>query len=357
MNRTTQRIIALVAIAAVAGVGIGVGVWYVTLPSSTTNPYTYPGLDSKPSLSRTIKIGVLDDMAQTGIFSYAGATLSAAEINAGGGVTIDGNTYYVGLVKEDTREASYDNDKAIAAAEKMKTYNPHAILGGFRSETFEIYITRIMDADIPFMITGSATTDFCQDWLGNPATRDFYKWLFRCMPLNSQHLGEHLSYLLKEEIIDAIGDHQGSHADNVWIVYEDLIWTADIKDMVQETLNESYPNYFGYSGDTQPNITVQSIPRRTGPSAWTSTEFSSLWNNIKSDGAQLVVPIISDIFYGYDFSKPYNETKPDCLIAGINVAAQTFDHWSNTEGGCEYEITTHAIAYVNFTERSLDWFD
>jgi branched-chain amino acid transport system substrate-binding protein len=352
MERNTKRIIAIVAILAVAGAGIGIGVWWVTLPSAATNPFEYPGLDEKPPLSRTIKIGVLDDMSQTGIFSSVGAKLSAGAINAGGGIDIDGVTYYIGIVTEDTKEASYDNDAAIAAATKMVEYGPHAVLGGFRSETFEVYIQRVMEADIPFMITGSATTEFCQDWLGSPGTRDFYKWLFRCMPINSEHLGEHLSYLLVNEIIPNITAYQGFPVDDVKIVYEDLIWTADIKDLVLHELNKSFPNRLGPS-----NVSSQLIPKRGSLGGWEATDFQNLWTNIDSDGTQLVVPIISDMPYGFQFSAPYNTTKPDCLIAGINVAAQTSYHWSQTGGGCVYEITTHAIAYVNFTERSIPWYD
>jgi len=351
MERTTKRIIAIIAILAVAGAGIGIGVWVVTLPPAASNPFEYPGLDTKPPLSRTIKIGVLDDMSQTGIFSSVGAKISAGAINAGGGIDIDGETYYIGIVTEDTKEASYDNDAAIAAAIKMVGYSPHAVLGGFRSETFEVYIPRVMEADIPFMITGSATTEFCQDWLGNPATREFNKWLFRCMPLNSEHLGEHLSYLLVNEIIPNITAYQGFPVDDVKIVYEDLIWTADIKSMVESELAANFSR-LGAA-----NVSSQLLPKRGSLGGWEASDFQNLWSTIKSEGTQLVVPIISDMPYGFQFSAPYNSTEANCLIAGINVAAQTGYHWSQTQGGCEYEITTHAIAYVNFTERSIPWYD
>ncbi|TFF94420.1 MAG: hypothetical protein EU543_01345 [Promethearchaeota archaeon] len=350
MERNTKRIIAIIAILAVAGAGIGVGVWFVMQPEE--NPYTYPGLDGQKPLSQTIKIGVLDDMSQTGIFSYHGAILSAMQINLGGGIDINGTTYWIGLVSEDTKEASYDNDAANAAALKMIEHKPHAILGGFRSETFEVYIQRIMDADIPYMVTGCATTRFLQEWLGNTATRDYYKWLFRCMPLNSQHLGEHLSYLLIEEIIPRIEAHQNRSVDNMMVVYEDLIWTQEIADMVIANVSAAFPDYLG-----EANISEQLIPRRGSIGGWTPSDFEVLWGSINTDGTQLVVPIISDMVYGGQFSKPYNTTKADALIAGINVNAQSSSHWGDTEGGCEYEVTTHAIAYVNFTERSIPFYD
>jgi hypothetical protein len=209
-----------------------------------------------------------------------------------------------------------------------------------------------MEADIPFMITGAATPKFCQEWLGNPLTRDFYKWLFRCMPINSDHLGEHLSYLLKNYIIPNISDHQGFHVDNAWIVYEDLIWTDSIADALQDELNSTFPKWLGPA-----NVTTQLIPKRTGLTAWTPAEFAGLWGSMDADGAQLIIPILSDIYYGFYFGSFYNTTQPDALVAGINVAAQTSYYWPSTSGQSAYEVTIHGLAYVNMTERTLPWYD
>ncbi len=353
MEQMTKRILAIVLIA-VIGTGIGVGAWFfLATPTGVVNPYEYPGLgDEQMPLDQTIKIGVLDDMAQTGVYSWRGAWMAARDINLAGGIDINGTTYYIGLVGEDTKEAAYDNEAAVAAAIRMVGYDPDVCLGGFRSETFEIYISRIMEADIPFMITGTASPKFCQEWLGNPLTRDFYKWLFRCMPINSDHLGEHLGYLLTEYIVDNVTAHQGFPVDNAWIVYEDLLWTENIKDALLDTLNTTYPNYLGTA-----NVTVQEIPKRTGPTAWTPTEFFGLWSTMNSTGAQLIIPIISDIYYGFYFGSFYNSTKPEALVCGINVAAQTSYYWPTTAGEAAYEVTIHGLAYVNMTVRTLDWYD
>lgn len=352
MEKNAKRIIAIVIVAVIiAGGSIGAFV-FLTAPEATVNPYTYPGLDEKKPLSRTIKVGVLDDMASTGIFSTAGAQMAATAINLGGGIDIGGTDYFVGIVSEDTKEASYDNDAAIAAAIKMISYSPHYIMGGFRSETFQVYVQRVMEADIPFMITGSATPEFCQEWLGNPTTREFYQWLFRCMPPNSDRLGENLIYLLESTVIPAIEAHQGAPVDNVKIVYEDLIWTEAIKTALEDGLNATYPTYLGPA-----NVSSQLIPRRVGPTAWTPSDFGLLWGNINSEGTQLVVPIISDMTYGFMFGSFYNDTKPDCLVAGINVAGQTGYYWPQTGGKAAYEIVTHTIAYANFTPYAIPFYD
>jgi hypothetical protein len=172
------------------------------------------------------------------------------------------------------------------------------------------------------------------------------------MPINSDHLGEHLGYILTNYIIPNITDHQGFDVDNAWIVYEDLLWTENIKDALLDTLNATYPNYLGAA-----NVTVQEIPKRTGPTAWTPTEFGGLWATMDGDGTQLVIPIISDIYYGFYFGSFYNTTKPNALVAGINVAAQTSYYWPTTAGQAAYEVHIHGLAKVNMTADTLGWFD
>jgi hypothetical protein len=55
--------------------------------------------------------------------AWMGAYLACDEINTAGGVTVGGETYYFGLVAEDTYEAdaSLDISKGTAAATKIIT--------------------------------------------------------------------------------------------------------------------------------------------------------------------------------------------------------------------------------------------
>jgi hypothetical protein len=173
------------------------------------------------------------------------------------------------------------------------------------------------------------------------------------MPINSDHLGEQLGYILENFIIPNITEHQGFNVDKVRIVYEDLIWTADIKDGIIDILGNAFPAYLGAA-----NISETLIPKRSGLTAWTPTEFGGLWATMDGEGTQLIIPIISDMTYGFYFGSFYNTTKPEALVAGINVAAQTGYYWPYTGyGQAAYEVTIHGIAYVNQTVRTLDWYD
>jgi len=346
MERKTQRIVAVgvISVIVVASV-IGVVV-VMNLPTGTVNPYSYPGLDTKPSLSKTIKIGLLDDLATTGFHSEKGMILAATEINVGGGVDIDGETYYIGVVAEDTNEAYYNYEKGIAAALKMVGYDPDVVIGGFRTEVLSVYIDEIMDAHIPFIITGSATKAFC-DNVGSAYS--YWKYLFRVMPHNNERLGQNVGRQLSEIILPNISDYKfgGAPIDNVWIVYEDLQWTTAVKDSVVQTLNDSFPSYLGYD-----NITLKPLATSTD-----STAMGALWDQIKASGTPIVVPILSDGTLGVLFGKYYGLKQPDAIVCGINVAAQDMGYMANTQGGGLYEITSGGSMRCNFTSDSIAFMD
>ncbi|GAG78865.1 unnamed protein product, partial [marine sediment metagenome] len=68
------------------------------------------------------------------------------------------------------------------------------------------------------------------------------------------------------------------------------------------------------------------------------------------------VPPIST--HGITFGSFYTAVQPNCTVAGINVVAQIESlYWPYTGGACAYEITTHGVGYVNFTERTIPFYD
>jgi len=350
MKSTTKRIVAI-ALVAVIGIGIGVGVWYFLLTPEggvTTNPYTYPGLEpEKKPLDRTIKLGLLDDMSWSGAGCWQGAYIAARRINEAGGVTIGGNTYWVGLVVEDTKEAAYDFDTATAAAHTMVGHNPNAVMGGFRSEVFGVYHDIVMAAELPFLITGTATEDWCKVRVGN--FYDFYKYTFRLGPLNNKRMGVIIGNLLNSRIIANVSNHVGYPVQNITIVYENLMWTADVMGTFISTIQSK-----------NPGITMTTEPIPAGGLAY---DFDALWGRILASGTNLIVPIISDPAVGGQFGGRYNIYQPEALICGINVLAQ-FDvymeaTWNPTFSvyGAMYEVTSHGYAFVNLTSTLLDFLE
>ncbi len=348
MERNAKRIIVVVVLIAVIGGGIGIGAFILLQPAGEgENAYEYPGLTGdKPSLANTVKIGLLDDMTYAyGGLTWIGMKLAAGAINAMGGVDIGGTTYYIGVTFEDTKEAAYLYSTAYAAALRMIEKEPDVIIGGFRSEVLETYVPVIMAANIPFIGTGSATTDFC--WLN--VKNGIWPYFFRTMPQNSFWLGNATTHLVTNVIIpDMLA--KGIELNKTTIIFEELIWTIDVKNYIIDALAKVSNVTAGvYLSGT--NVTAQPIT----PS-WDKTQFDAYWDVIKSNGDQLVIPIISDLTLGKYFGDGYNNTKPDCLVAGINVAHQLSGYLSDY-GGCEYEISFTGPQNVSSTPGMVSFWN
>ena len=345
MERNTKRIIVVVALIAVIGTGIGIGVVLLIQPGGVegANVYEYPGLTGdKPSLSRTVKIGLLDDMTYAyGGLTWIGMKLAAGAINAGGGVDIGGTTYYIGVTFEDTKEAAYLYSTAYSAALRMIEKDPNVIIGGFRSEVVETYVPVIMAANIPFLGTGSATTDFC--WIN--VKNGIWPYFFRLMPQNSFWLGNSSTHLVTNLIIPDMLS-KGIEVNKATIIFEELIWTIDVKNYIIDALAR-VSNVTAGVYLSRANVTAQPIT----PS-WDKAQFDAYWDVIDTRGDQLVIPIISDLTLGKYFGDGYNNTKPDALVAGINVAHQLSGYLSDY-GGCEYEISFTGPQNVSSTPGML----
>jgi len=111
----------------------------IVLSDITVGSYFVPEVSGSITSSQILKIGILDDMNDiTGDHAWKGAVLAAREINKEGGVSIDGDQYYIGLVAEDTNEANpnIDISKGVIATQKMVyNHDPHFIIGGYRTES------------------------------------------------------------------------------------------------------------------------------------------------------------------------------------------------------------------------------
>jgi hypothetical protein len=343
MESSTKRIIAIVLIA-VVGVGIGVGAWFfLAAPEAAAeNVYTYPGLEpEKKPLSNTIKFGLLDDASWSGKGAYQGAYISARRINEAGGVTIGGETYWIGIVFEDTKEAAYDIETATAAANDMVGHNPHCTMGGFRSEVFSTYQDIVMAAKLPLLITGTATEDWCKARVGG--FYDFYKYTFRLGPLNNKRMGVIIGNYVNSRLIGNITDYMGYPVNNITVVYENLMWTADVLGTFQQTVKDKHPTM---------TIITEAIP--PGSLVY---DYDALWARILGYNSHLIVPIISDPSVGGQFGGRYNAYMPDALMAGINVLAQFDVYIAATTYGGMYEITSHGFSYCNYTDELLPFLE
>ncbi|RDE12302.1 MAG: hypothetical protein C4K49_10370 [Candidatus Thorarchaeota archaeon] len=340
----TKQIVAIaLIIIVIAGVGVGI---YLFLPAA---PYgavvigqlVTPGAPAGTPRDRIVVVGILDPMFEIqGEGAWMGAYLACDNINAAGGVTVGGVTYYFGLVAEDTAEAdaSLDISKGTAAATKIVTEDgAQFIIGGFRTESLLAYQDIIMDEKMLLFGTGASTDTFCSNVLSNYST---YKYFFRMMPINSTSLArtqlKYIAYLK-----GYLGYVLNRTISKVAIIREDLDWTVGMSAF----LNGYLPLY---------NLSVvKEIPY---PITAEAANFATYWQQIDSAGAQITIPIIS-AQGGILMSTQYALVKPKTIMAGIDVMSQLDSYWNETDGGCQYEVEIQSTLRTNKTSLTIAFWD
>jgi branched-chain amino acid transport system substrate-binding protein len=284
-----------------------------------------------------------------GIGAWRGSYLACEEINEAGGITVDGDTYYFGIISEDTSEsdASLDISKGTAAATKIITEDgAQFIIGGFRTEAVLAYLETVMDEEMLFFGTGASTDVFCEKvsggtWpSGTVSDYDRYKYFFRTMPINSTSLARslltYIAYL--DGYLTAV---TSQNITKVAIIREGLDWTEGMSDF----LNGYLPLY---------NLTV--VEEIAYPITAEAADFATYWQQIDDAEAQITVPIIS-AQGGILMTTQYAQIQPKTLIAGIDVMAQLDTYWNDTNGGCQYEVVLQSTLRTAKTTRTIPFWD
>ncbi len=332
-----------------AGEGIDVDILDPEISDIIVGNYTFPGVSGSITLNESIRIGLLDDMEDvTGDHAWKGALLAAREINEAGGITINTTQYYVGLVAEDTDEANetLDISKGIDAANKIISYDPHFIIGGYKNESVSAYLEPVMDAKIPFLGTGIATDEICQNVINNYAR---YKYFFRVMPINSTSIASEMITHLIVSILTLNATYDG-WLKNVAILRENLSWSVSLSEYLQLYL-PSYVNI--YSGG---QLTINEITEYNISTSITYSEMADIWDQVNASGAQLVIPLMSTNA-SIIMSKTYAAVQPKCLMEGVDVKAQINDFWDDTEGGCQYEVLYQYTYNTSKTSKTIPFWN
>ncbi len=350
MESGTKRIVAI-ALIAVIGIGIGVTAWvFLSQPSSGIK---YPGAPS--TRPNTFLIGAVGDIGElAGDGNYEGAYFAAKEINEAGGVDVGGETYYIGITKEDTDEENPQmlTSRGIAAARRLifDKEIDYAI-GGFRSEVLSAYIEEFMDEEILFLGTGAAEDIHCQNVIDD---YDHYKYFIRCMPINSTALGTQILstfvglILTMQATYGVGGAGYGTHdVVDIGILAEDLGWTIPIVGMIQAYLA---PIVAGYG------LNINIITPILYDISLTATDMNTHLQSLQSDGADIVIPAIS-AQGGVLMMQQYNLNEYDYLIFGIDVQAQLNTFWETSGESAGYETQMQAVHRTNKTALTIGFWD
>jgi len=289
---------------------------------------------------------------------WDGATMAMEEINAAGGVTINGTTYTVKLVKVETKEATEGEDGSTGTANLQAVIDDvDFVVGGFRTEVVSVYRDVAMNAHKIFFNCGAATGSLQLSVVTN---YDKYKYFFKATPYNESFLVKSclkmtstIGAVLKSTLAGLETATNGTGVKDAFklstaaggklrahIVMENAAWCAGMVAAAQA--------YLPLLGFTVTGTTLLSP---------TATDISTEMNAIKA----LNPHIIFTAFSG-SVGAVYSTTKSDlgipAVTMGINVPGQEFDHWANTDGACEGEIMldTWAVGLAN-TGKTVAWFN
>jgi len=341
MEKKMKRILAIVLIV-VVGIGTGVGIWIFVAPYDW-GPSDCPGAPSSITDDQIIKIGVLGGIYDIqGRGALEGAKLAAYEINVAGGIVVGGKRYYIGITAEDTDESNpnLDTTKGVAAAERIINYKQVQFLtGGFRTEALVVYLETVVAAKIPFIGTGAATDDFCQNVLDDYPK---YKYFFRNMPINASSLGgEIIAFLATYAGVLSSPSYANRTINKFGILYEDLDWT----EALVNALTAYLPLYGGVIAAKVAYPITALQPDMDGYIA-----------AIEANDTQILIPCIS-AQGGILMMNSYNPAINGFVVIGIDVQSQLDSFWTDSGGQCVYETILQSLHNTSKTPVSVPFWN
>lgn len=292
---------------------------------------------------QVIRIGVVGPMAYIqGAHHWYGATLAAEEINAAGGIEVDGTKYTIELVRIDSNEMQ-PGPEAVGAVERAITaLKVDFLIGGFRTEAMLAMTEVAADYKKIFLIAGAADDALLKGRVDK--NYDRYKYLFRVTPVRSTSLAR-VSFILLGEVMDAFRRELGIAEPRVAIIAEQAAWANQVVTLVELMANAPLPFGLGgkHVGTWRPSALATSV----------AAELSA----VERAGAHIVFTVFSGPV-GVVFGRDWGRLQIPVATVGINVEAQAQGWLTATGGFGAYMATVGIYAEgVAVTEKTLPFVD
>ena len=303
-----------------------------------------PGCAEEAGFDQYITIAVAGPLSFIqGRDHVAGAEMARDEINDAGGVTVGSLAYGIKLVEVETNEildtSGADGTTALTAV----IANVDFVIGGFRTESVDVYRDVAMAAQKIFIDCGAASNELQESVL---LDYDTYKYWFKGTPFNGTFL---FVNLLKQvgsanAALRAALNLTGSDpATTAACIIEDAEWTGAFKVKLAP--------YLAIKVGLNICAAVQ-FP------ASDATDLSSEMTAITSacgDDPMITVVVLSGP-PGKAYGMQQETYLPNTFTAGINVEAQDIDYHHDT--GAEYHTLMDTWALdVALTATTLDFLD
>jgi branched-chain amino acid transport system substrate-binding protein len=284
----------------------------------------------------TIRVGIAGPMTFIhGEHMMKSATMAMEEINAKGGVLVDGEKRLIELVSVETNEILNVPDAANAIERAISVDKVDFLLGGFRTEAVLGMQDVAADNETIFIITGSGhpqlTTRVGENY-------EKYKYFFRTNPMNSTNMAR-ATFLILHEIATVIREDLGFAKPKVAILGEAAVWVDPI---------------IAASEVQMPNMGLELVGVWR-PSA-NATDLTAELTAIREAGAHIIFTVMSGPVGG-PFARQYEELKVPAAVAGINVDSMGGKFWQTTGGLGNFVSTLNLVGRVETSEHAIDFFD
>jgi len=290
-----------------------------------------------PAAENVIKIGVIGPMQNVeGEGHWWGAQHAEREINDAGGITLNGEQYFIELIQADSNEI-FEPAGAAAVMERLITVDePDVIVGGFRTEAVFGMQEVAMDYHKLFIGCGAATPDLC----GKVAEDyDRYKYFFRGTPFNSIFLVQ-TDYMILGTIGGILKATLGIDQIKVAIIAEKLVWADPMVASAEVTL---------------PKLGMEVVG--TWRPSDTATDVTAELSAIAEKEPHIIFTSFSGPV-GITYARQWGELEIPACSSGINVEAQKLGFWEATGGFGNYDETLNTyVRGVAITDLTIPFVE
>jgi len=284
--------------------------------------------------NKKIRIGVSAPMKfVVGQHIAKGAKMAADEINAAGGVVINGEQYdYEVIVADDNCFLSVTD--AVSAIERLITVKKvNFVLGGYSSQGTLAQQEVMADNKIIYLATGGTHPELNRRIAKN---YDRYKYWFRIWLCSSPQVFGYFAQVTP--VIEKIRSELGIEKPKVALLMDKAVWIDPMVGVAKKLFPAMGCEVVG---EWRPSVQATNL----------TAEYSA----IKSAGAHIIFQVSAGPV-GNIYGKQWGELKiPACLV-GVNVEAGKASHWEGTRGMCNYEQTSGSPR-ANLTEKTLPFWD
>lgn len=273
--------------------------------------------------AQEISVGIIGPMKfSLGDHSWKGANIAADEINAAGGIKLEGKSYKVKLVQADD-DCMTSVPNAVSAMKRLVNVSKvNFVVGGFRSEAVLAQQEVMADSKIIFLGTGSSAAE-----QNERLAKDYerYKYWFRIGNGNAK-VGIPGWFGMIEPVIRAVRKDLGVQKPRVAILIDKNRWAEPIAEISEKLFTEMGCEVVGI---WRPSATATNV----------STELSA----IKSADAHIIFTQLAGPS-GNAFARQWGDLKIPAAMAGVNLEAVKEVAWEATGGRVNYALVADVVA-------------